>query len=338
MSEKIVVLGAGSWGIAIANLLSENGHRVIMWEFNKTDFEYLKNNRMHEKKLPGITIADSISITNDLGDTVVDAAYIVLAIPAQRIRAVCLSLNKFLTGPMGFINLAKGIEMESLMRMSEVIESVIFPEYIANGHVATLSGPSHAEEVARHIPTSVVAASVDVDYARRIQHLFNNRHFRVYRSGDLIGVELGGALKNIIAIASGVTQGLGFGDNTTGALLTRGLAEITRMGVKLGADPLTFAGLSGLGDLITTCISRHSRNRFVGDRIGRGEILADILAGMAMVAEGVDTCRSGYAMAGKYEVEMPITVEVYRILFENKPPGEALADLMGRSLKEEVWS
>jgi glycerol-3-phosphate dehydrogenase (NAD(P)+) len=336
MPEKIAVLGAGSWGIAIANLLHSNGHEVTMWEFNRADYEYLSANRTHPKKLPGIKIVEEIALSNDLQYAADGADYIIFAVPAQKVRSVCEFLNEFVKRPMKYVNLAKGVEIGSLLRMSEVINSTLVSS--REERIATLSGPSHAEEVSRNIPTSVVVASADQQYAEEIQRLFNGRYFRVYRSTDLIGVELGGSLKNVIAIASGVTQGLGFGDNTTGALLTRGLAEITRMGVKLGADPLTFAGLSGIGDLITTCVSKHSRNRYVGERIGKGEKLAEILDGMVMVAEGVDTCRSAYALAEKHDVEMPITTEVFKILFENKPPFEALSDLMGRSLKEEVWN
>ncbi|MEW5924592.1 MAG: NAD(P)H-dependent glycerol-3-phosphate dehydrogenase, partial [Candidatus Zixiibacteriota bacterium] len=309
MPVKMAVLGAGSWGIAVANLLRGNGHSVTLWEFNKADYEYLAANRTHEKKLPGIDIPPDIVITNNLEEAIQDAVHIVLAIPAQKIRMVCDALNKIKIPDAGFINLAKGVEIGTLLRMSEVICSTI--DVLEMNRIATLSGPSHAEEVARGIPTSVVAASMNSDFAVEIQELFNNISFRVYRSTDLIGVELGGSLKNVIAIASGITQGLGYGDNTTGALLTRGLAEITRMGVKAGADPLTFAGLSGIGDLITTCVSRHSRNRYVGEHIGKGEKLRDVLNGMVMVAEGVDTCRSANAMADKFDVDMPITRQVY---------------------------
>ncbi|PKK84576.1 MAG: glycerol-3-phosphate dehydrogenase [candidate division Zixibacteria bacterium HGW-Zixibacteria-1] len=336
MSEQIAVLGAGSWGIAVANLLHANGHKIKLWEFNKADCEYLIEKRTLEKKLPGIDIPREIDITNNLEEAIHNAADIVMAIPAQRVRSVCDGLNKIGLSKAGIINLAKGVEIGTLLRMSEVICSTI--DGVAMDRIATLSGPSHAEEVARGVPTSVVAASVSNDFAVKIQELFNNITFRVYRSTDLIGVELGGSLKNVIAIGSGITQGLGFGDNTTGALLTRGLAEITRMGVKAGADPLTFAGLSGIGDLVTTCISRHSRNRYVGDRIGKGEKLTDILNSMVMVAEGVDTCRSANAMADKFDVDMPITRQVYKVLFEDKPPARALTDLMGRTLKEEIWS
>ncbi|UCD95573.1 MAG: NAD(P)-dependent glycerol-3-phosphate dehydrogenase [Candidatus Zixiibacteriota bacterium] len=336
MPEKITVLGAGSWGIAIANLLHANDHRITMWEFNRADFEYLSANRTHPQKLPGIRIADEITLSDDLRYAADGADFIIFAVPAQKVRSVCEFLNEFVKGAMKYVNLAKGVEIGSLLRMSELINSTLVSS--RQEHIATLSGPSHAEEVSRNIPTSVVVASTGLRYAEEVQRLFSGRFFRVYRSTDLVGVELGGALKNVIAIASGITQGLGFGDNTTGALLTRGLAEITRMGVKLGADPLTFAGLSGIGDLITTCVSKHSRNRHVGERIGKGEKLAEILSSMVMVAEGVDTCRSAYAMAEKHDVEMPITTEVFKILFEDKPAFDALSDLMGRSLKEEVWN
>jgi glycerol-3-phosphate dehydrogenase (NAD(P)+) len=336
MSEKMAVLGAGSWGIAIADLLYSNGLSVRLWEFDRSEYEYLIGHRTHEKKLPGIKISDDVAITNRLEDAVYDADFIVLAIPCQKMRDVCRSLDSLHEKPRKYINLAKGVEVGTLSRMSEVIDSTIAESEPVN--IATLSGPSHAEEVARRIPTSVVAASKDPGFARQVQELFSARSFRVYSSQDITGVELGGSLKNVIAIASGIIQGLGLGDNTTGALMTRGLAEITRMGVRLGAEPLTFAGLSGVGDLITTCISKHSRNRYVGEHIGRGEKLKDILAGMVMVAEGVDTCRSAHAMAEKYDVEMPITAEVHKVLFEDKPPSEAVADLMGRSLKEEIWS
>jgi glycerol-3-phosphate dehydrogenase (NAD(P)+) len=336
MSEKITVLGAGSWSIAVAGLLHANGHRVTLWEFNPDDCRMLQTNRMHQSKLPGIVIPYEIEVSNDLPKSIDAGEYLIMALPAQKIRQVGMALNPLIKSPRYFVNLAKGVEIDSLLRMSEVIKETI--DIANDDNVATLSGPSHAEEVSRNLPTTVVAGSTNPDFAAQVQKIFNNKVFRVYRSTDLIGVELGGALKNVIAIASGITQGLGFGDNTTGALITRGLAEITRMGAKLGADPLTFAGLSGIGDLITTCISKHSRNRFVGEHIGRGEKLKDILNNMVMVAEGVDTCRSAYAMAVKYEVEMPITAEVYRILFEDKPVAEALADLMGRSVKEEIWN
>ncbi len=336
MGERVAVLGAGSWGIAISILLHSNGHKISLWEFNVQDCQKLQKDRMHHEKLPGILIPQDVTITNNLDEAVRDADYMLFVVPTQKVRAVCESLNPLVRETKKFVNLAKGVEMGTLMRVSEIIRSTIVNS--DEKFIATLSGPSHAEEVSRNLPTSVVAASGNSEFAHEVQGLFSNKIFRVYRSTDVVGVELGGSLKNVIAIASGITQGLGFGDNTTGALLTRGLAEITRMGVRLGADPATFAGLSGVGDLITTCISKHSRNRYVGDKIGRGEKLKDILEGMVMVAEGVDTTRSAKVMAEKYQVEMPITEQVYKILFEDRPPREALADLMGRSLKQEVWN
>jgi glycerol-3-phosphate dehydrogenase (NAD(P)+) len=335
MAEKIAVLGAGSWGIAIANLLNSNGCMVALWEFDRNEFNLLATERTHPKKLPGIEISKDIFITNNLGEALDKADYLVMVVPTQKVREVCAEIERLRVGRKKIINLAKGVEIGTLLRISEIIKFTI--SFGNDDNVATISGPSHAEEVARNLPTTVVVASRNLEYAVDLQRIFSNQTFRVYRSQDIVGVELGGGLKNVIAIASGITQGLGFGDNTTGALITRGLAEITRMGVHLGADPLTFAGLSGIGDLITTCISKHSRNRYVGEKIGRGEKLKDILAGMVMVAEGVDTCRSAREMSHRYGVEMPITAEVYRVLFEDKPPAEAVADLMGRALKEEIW-
>ena len=336
MSENLAVLGAGSWAIAIGNLLTANGHKVSMWEFNRNDYEILVSKRMHPQKLPGIEINPGIVITNDISEAVNQVRTIIMAVPAQKVRNVCSQLDSLVPSDTDMVNLAKGIEIGSLSRMSEVIKESLSRS--DNTHIATLSGPSHAEEVSRNLPTSAVAASSNETLASRIQELFSNNTFRVYRSADLIGVELGGSLKNVIAIAAGIIHGLGFGDNTMGALITRGLAEISRTGIKMGADPLTFAGLSGIGDLITTCISPHSRNHQVGERIGKGERLKDILSSMVMVAEGVDTCRSAYELSNRYDVEMPITVEVHKVLFEDKDPRKAVTDLMGRSLKEEVWS
>lgn len=239
-----------------------------------------------------------------------------------------------LGGETVIVNLAKGIEAGSLRRMSEVIGEAAGVE---PGRVATLSGPSHAEEVARDMPTTVVVASVSTDLALQVQGLFAGEFFRVYQSDDLIGVELGGSLKNIIAIAAGIVDGLALGDNTKGALITRGLAEITRLGVAMGARAETFAGLSGLGDLVTTCYSAHSRNRHVGEKLGTGRKLDEVLADMTMIAEGVETTRSGYDLARRHSVEMPITEEVYHVLFEDKDAREALGNLMERRLRAEIW-
>jgi len=334
--ERIAVLGAGSWGIAVGTLLYENGHKVNLWEFNPEDYQVLLKHRTHPEKLPEADIPEDVLVTNILNEAVTDVEYLVLAVPSQNVRDVCLQLKTILIGAPYFVNLAKGVEIGSLMRISRVVSETL-PGFDEN-RFAVLSGPSHAEEVTKNMPTSVVTASLNPSLAESVQRLFSNKTFRVYRSTDLVGVELGGSLKNIIAIASGILHGLGLGDNTSGALITRGLAEITRLGVKLGAKSETFAGLSGIGDLIATCLSKHSRNRYVGERIGRGEKLKEILGSMVMVAEGVYTCQSAQELSERYKVEMPITNEVYKVLFKDKSPQEAVTDLMTRSLKEEVWN
>ncbi|UCG63257.1 MAG: NAD(P)-dependent glycerol-3-phosphate dehydrogenase [Candidatus Zixiibacteriota bacterium] len=320
--------------MAIAALLHKNGARVRLWEFDRRDYEIILKQRRHPAKLRDVKLHESIEITNDLNHAVSDPEFIVLAVPAQFLRSVLAQLREKTFDRVGFVNLAKGIETGTLKRMSEVIEEEL---RVAPGQIATLSGPSHAEEVVADLPTAVVAAGSSVDFISRVLTLFSSQSFRVYHTDDLIGVELGGSLKNIIAIAAGITAGLGMGDNTMGALITRGLAEITRLGVAMGARALTFAGLSGIGDLVTTCNSRHSRNRYVGEKIGQGQKLADVLAGMTMVAEGVQTTRSGHALAENFDVEMPITCEVYEVLFNDKPAAEAVANLMGRALKAEIW-
>ncbi len=333
MSERIAVIGAGSWGLAIARLLDANGHVVTLWAYDPREFESLNRYREIPDRLPGVRLAESIALTVSLSDAVKIADLVVLAVPAQYLRAVLRQLGRGRRS--GVVNLAKGIETGTLRRMSEVI---VEETGLALPHISTLSGPSHAEEVAIDMPTTVVVAGEDPAHVVQVQSIFSGPKFRVYTSADLVGVELGGALKNVIAIAAGITDGLGLGDNTKGALITRGLAEITRLGVALGARPETFAGLSGLGDLVATCTSRHSRNRYVGEQIGRGRKLHEILLSMSMVAEGNETTRTAYDLARRSGVDVPITAEVFRVLFENKPPTEAIGHLMGRSLKAEVWS
>ncbi len=335
MSERITILGGGSWGLAIARLLDKNGHHVRVWEYNAEDYALIVEHRTHPKKLPGCRLPQSIIISNDLREAVSDAEIIVSAVPSQVQRRALAPLKAYLPTSCGVVNLAKGIETDSLQRMSEVIgETLDLP----SDRIVTLSGPSHAEEVSRDLPTTVVVAGKGKDFVQKIQSLFSADSFRVYCSGDLVGVELGGSLKNIIAIAAGITAGLGMGDNTLGALITRGLAEMTRLGVIMGADPLTFAGLSGVGDLVTTCASQHSRNRYVGEQIGMGKTLDVVLQEMSMVAEGVQTTKSGMTLANKYDVEMPITTAVYDVLFADKSPKEAVGELMTRELKSEIWS
>ena len=335
MPERVAVLGAGSWGLAVSRLLARRGCAVTVWEFLPEDYRRLVETRSRPDKLPGFTLEARVKISDDLAQAVADADVVALAVPAQTLREVARGMRSALPGRALVVSLAKGIETGSLMRMSQILEQ---ETGLSAERVAVLSGPSHAEEVALDMPTTVVAASASEASAIFVQELFSTGSFRVYQSDDVIGVELGGALKNIVAIAAGISDGLRLGDNTKGALLTRGLAEIVRLGVALGARAETFSGLSGIGDLVTTCCSLHSRNRFVGEQIGRGRKLADILGGMKMVAEGVETTRSGYELAARCQVEMPITEEVYHVLFKDRPAEEAAANLMERKLRAEIWT
>jgi len=334
MPERITILGGGSWGLAVARRLETNGHRVTIWEFDPSECELLIKHRTHPGKLPGCRLSDAAVFTSDLTEAVTAAGMVVVAVPAQKVRAALTPLRGKLPDAVGVVNLAKGIETGTLKRMSEVITETLDRDL---ERIVTLSGPSHAEEVVRDMPTTVVAGGLSRPFVQEVQEVFSGQTFRVYHCDDLIGIELGGSLKNIIAIAAGIMSGLGMGDNTLGALITRGLAEITRFGVSVGAKPLTFSGLSGVGDLVTTCASRHSRNRFVGERIGRGQRLTEILAGMTMVAEGVETTRSGYELSRVHKIEMPITDQVHHVLFEDKDPAETVCELMGRELKPEIW-
>lgn len=331
---KIAVLGAGSWGIAISALLNDNRHKVTLWEFDHQEMERLSARREHEQKLPGVIIPQQVEITDQL-DAASGADMLVLALPSHTVREVAARLSATELKDQLVINLAKGIENDTLRRMSEVLQQELPPAL--HGRITTLSGPSHAEEVARKIPTTVVVAGFREDVAKEVQQTFMTPHFRVYTNSDIIGVELGGSLKNVIALAAGISDGMGLGDNSKGALLSRGLAEIIRLGEKLGAKRETFAGLSGLGDLVTTCISKFSRNRFVGERIGQGKSLEEVKAEMTMVAEGIKTTKSAYQLGLTHQVEMPITQQVYQVLFENKKPREAIAELMTRDPKSEIW-
>jgi glycerol-3-phosphate dehydrogenase (NAD(P)+) len=334
--SKISILGAGSWGIALAVMLNSSGHKIILWEFNDQDMVKLKKQREHKEKLPGIMIPQEVEITDDLSEATQDSEMILLALPSHTVREVAKKMVSVDLNTPIIVNLAKGIENDTLCRTSEVLTGEL-PESL-HRKIATLSGPSHAEEVSKKIPTTVVVAGFDQNILKKVQEVFMNPYFRVYTNSDLIGVELGGSLKNIIAIASGICDGLNLGENTKGALLTRGLAEMIRLGEKLGARAQTFAGLSGMGDLITTCFSRYSRNRYVGEEIGKGKKLDEVLAKMVMVAEGVKTTISAYQLSQKYNVEMPITKEVYQVLFEGKEPLNGVYDLMTRDPKSEIWS
>jgi len=330
---RIAVLGSGGWGTTLAILLSKNSHAVSLWSFKEEEAAQIHATRENSAYLPGIHIPSPIRVTSDLTSAVADAEALVAAVPAQFLRNVVRELRGRLSQEVLLVNVAKGIENGTLMTMSEVLSDTL-PELLQE-NISTLSGPSHAEEVSRGIPTTVVAASVHPDTARRVQSVFMTPAFRVYASGDLRGVELGGSLKNVIAIAAGIIDGANLGDNTKAALMTRGIAEITRMGVALGAQARTFGGLSGIGDLMVTCMSHHSRNRYVGVEIGRGRKLAEILSEMVMVAEGVATTQSAHQLARQAGVEVPIINEVYRILFEDKDPLVACHVLMTRDPKEE---
>jgi len=339
MSEntiKITVLGAGSWGIALANHCSNVGHQVSLWEFDAQMALQLQETRERPSVLPGTRIREQITITSDLGQAVYDSKITLLVVPSHVARNVIRQLKpEILNNSALLVSCTKGIENGSHLRISEIVKEEI--PHFSDTNFAVLSGPSHAEEVSKNIPTAVVVASKGDNVSKFVQNALNSRHFRVYRSHDVVGVELGGALKNVIAIAAGICDGAGFGDNTKAALQPRGLAEIARLGRVFHADPLTFAGLSGMGDLIVTCMSRHSRNRFVGEQIGRGKTLQQVLDEMVMVAEGVRTCKSAVALAEKHHIDMPISREVYNVLFENKEPKKAMEDLMGREVKPEVW-
>jgi len=330
---KISVLGAGGWGTTLAILLYYNGHNVTLWEYKKSYARQLLKKRINTDYLPGIKIPKEVLITYDIEEASVDKNLIVLAVPSQFLRNVVKEINYHRIEDAILVSVSKGIEKNTLMTMSQMLKDV-FP-HINENQIGVISGPSHAEEVSQMVPTAVVAASVDIETSKAIQAAFMTSYFRVYASTDILGVELGGAFKNIIAIGAGIIDGAGFGDNTKAAIMTRGVAEISRLGLAMGARPETFAGLSGMGDLIVTCMSRHSRNRYVGEQIGKGKRLKDVLKSMEQVAEGVETTRSAKQLASKIDIETPITNEVYKILFEDKDPVKATTDLMTRDMKTE---
>lgn len=330
---KISVVGAGAWGTTLAILLHYNGHKVTLWEYDKHYAKQLLKTRENKTYLPGIILPDGMSITHEFEDAYDDKNLIILAIPSQFVRAVIKKISFDSIKNSILVSVSKGIEIKTSMTMSRMIKDV-FPE-ISESQIGVLSGPSHAEEVSIRIPTAVVAASKDKETSKTIQSAFMTSYFRVYSSTDILGVELGGAFKNVIAIGAGIIEGAKFGDNTKAAIMTRGIAEISRLGITMGARPETFAGLSGMGDLIVTCMSKHSRNRYVGEKIGQGMKLKDVLKSMTAYAEGVQTSKSARELALKYKVETPITNEVYKMLFEDKDPIKSTNDLMTRDVREE---
>jgi glycerol-3-phosphate dehydrogenase (NAD(P)+) len=330
---KISVLGAGGWGTTLSILLHYNGHKVTLWEFKKQYAKTLEKERVNSIYLPGIKIPGEVHITHDLEEAASRQNLVVLAVPSQFLRSVIKEISFSNIKDSILVSVSKGIENKSLMTMSQMLKDV-FPS-VDESQVGVISGPSHAEEVSRMIPTAVVAASKDIQTSKSIQAAFITSYFRVYGSADILGVELGGAFKNVIAIGAGIIDGAKFGDNTKAAIMTRGIAEISRLGVAMGAQPETFAGLSGMGDLIVTCMSKHSRNRYVGEQVGAGKTLKQVLKHMDMVAEGVETSRSASELSKKHHIETPITDEVYKILFEDKDPVKATTDLMTRDMKLE---
>lgn len=334
--SRISILGAGAWGIALSSLLTDNGHQITLWEPDSQRAGRLHTDREDLTRLPNVVIPYDTQIVSRLEKALFSGEMVALALPSHSVRSVAKEMAKLGVKSDVILNLAKGIENETLCRMSEVLQQEL-PSDLQD-RICTLSGPSFAVEVAHKMSTTVVVAGFKEQITKAVQTVFLNQYFRVYTSLDIIGVELGGSLKNVIAIGSGICDGLGMGDNTRGALITRGLAEMTRLGEKLGASPRTLAGLSGMGDLIATCTSRHSRNRYVGEEIAKGRKLNEILESMVMVAEGVKTTKSAYQLAQKHQVEMPITEQVYKILFEEKDPRQAVKDLMTREPKPEVWS
>lgn len=331
---NVSVLGGGSWGTALAVLLHSRGHLVRVWEFYPERARAMREARENTDMLPGIRIPDDIVITSEIDEALNRTHVITLVVPSHGLRATVEKAAPLLKGNEILVIATKGIEQGTLKRMSEVTRDVTG---VPEDRIAVLVGPSHAEEVSRGLPTTAVSSSEFEATAMRIQKIFMTPTFRVYSNTDVVGVESGASLKNVIAIAAGMCDGLGFGDNTKGALLTRGLAEMTRLGVKMGARQATFSGLAGLGDMVTTCISRHSRNRYVGEEIGKGRTLEEVLSGMVMVAEGVRTTKSAVGLAERHQVEMPIAAEVFDILFKDKPVKEAIRELMLRSPKPEIW-
>ena len=331
---RIAVLGAGSWGTTLAILLANNSHDVSLWSFDEGDAAAIRATRHNPSFLPGVHIPERVNATSDIEAAVDSCNMIVAAIPSQFLRGVIGSLKHLSFDHVVVANVAKGIENSTLMTMSEMLLETL--PHLPPSNVSTLSGPSHAEEVSQRIPTAIVAASTSIETAKLVQSTFMTPYFRVYANTDLRGVELGGSLKNVIAIAAGIIDGAHLGDNTKAAVMTRGIAEITRVGVAMGAHLRTFSGLSGIGDLMVTCMSRHSRNRYVGIEIGKGRKLKEILSEMVMVAEGVATTQSAYDLARRVGVEVPIITEVHKILFEDKDPLVACADLMTRDPKGEI--
>lgn len=327
---KISVIGSGSWGTAVAVMLAQKGYEIYLWSWQQAETDRLNADRENKEFLPGVSFPDNIICSHDMAEIVESAELIICAVPSPATRTTAKALGEVVKDGQIILNISKGLENKTLKRLSQV-----YKEEIPQAVVAVMSGPSHAEEVSRGLPTTNVVAADNEEVAKHIQDIIMNPVFRIYTSNDMAGVELGGALKNVIALCAGISDGLGYGDNTKAALMTRGIAEVKRLGVAMGAKPETFAGLSGIGDLIVTCTSMHSRNRRAGIMIGQGKTLKQTLEAVHMVVEGVNTATAAYELAKKHNVSMPITEEAYEILFNDKPAKEAVTDLMLREKREE---
>lgn len=324
------VLGAGSWGTALSVLLCDNGHQVTTWSIDESEVNMLNEKREHETKLPGVKLPDTLIVTNDLEEAIKGKDFLVLAVPSPFTRSTAAKMCPYVADGQIIVDVAKGIEESTLMTLSQQIS-----QEIPQADVAVLSGPSHAEEVGRRLPTTCVIGARTRKTAEYLQSMFISKVFRVYTSPDILGIELGGSLKNVIALAAGIADGLGYGDNTKAALITRGIAEIARLGVKMGGRLESFTGLTGIGDLIVTCASVHSRNRKAGYLIGQGRSVQEAMDEVKMVVEGVYSAKAAAKLAEKYQVAMPIVEEVNQVLFEGKPPAEAVDDLMLRESRSE---
>ena len=328
---RIGVVGGGSWGSALAILLNNNDHEVHIWMRDKKQVELIRETRENKKYLPNIKMPKKINISDDIEEVIYGKDLLVLAVPSHGIRKVLEENRKHFNKKQVLVNVAKGIENDTLYRVSQIVKEIL-PE----NPYAVLSGPSHAEEVAMNMPTTVVSASVEKKVAEYVQDVFMSPTFRVYTNTDVIGVELGGALKNVIALGAGISDGLGYGDNTKAALMTRGIAEIARLGEKLGGNIITFAGLAGIGDLIVTCTSMYSRNRKAGILIGKGMEIDDVIETVGMVVEGIKTTKSAYELAKKHDIDMPITEEIYDVIYNNKDVKSSVINLMLRDKKHEM--
>lgn len=333
MSEKAAVLVAGSWGTALASVLADKNMDVAVWTRNEAQRDEINGLHRNERFLPGVELPPNLHATTEMEEAVAGAKAVVIVAPSSAVREVTRSLKPFWHEDMLVVHATKGFETESLKRISNVIAEEL---ECSEDRIVVLSGPSHAEEVVKRCPTTVVVASMDETHAKTAQDLFMNSYFRVYTNRDMVGVELAGALKNIIALGAGMSDGLGYGDNAKAALLTRGLAEITRIGVEMGANPLTFAGLAGIGDLVVTATSRHSRNWRAGFMLGEGKSVEEVLGSMGMVVEGIRTTKAAHTISEKYQVQMPIAKQLYHVLFEGLDPRTAVEALMGRDRKTEM--